>query len=1343
MIRMDTRPPTARADAAASLKRIRQLLGRAMLRQADLVSRKLEEISRQEAGRLDGDPRRLLETLAGLEKRLEESARERQTRAARRPPVRFPPELPITAKAPDIIQAIKNNPVVIVSGETGCGKSTQIPKMCLEAGGGLAGQIACTQPRRIAAVTIAHRIAEELGERLGRSVGYKIRFEDETPRQAYIKVMTDGMLLAENQTDRRLAAYDTLIIDEAHERNLNIDFLLGVTRTLLRVRPELRVVITSATLDTEKFVRAFDGAPVIEVKGRLYPVEVSYWPADEREGGDEPGYVERAVEAVDYLKKEKSAGDILVFMPTEQDILETCRLLEGRQYAGTTVLPLYARLPGNQQGRVYSVRGPKVVVATNVAETSLTIPGIRCVVDTGLARLALYQPGTRISSLPISPISRSSADQRKGRCGRLREGLCLRLYSEEDYASRPRFTPPEIFRSNLAEVILRMLNLRLGDPLDFPFVDVPSARLVKDGYETLFELGATRKSGPDTELTDKGRVMARMPLDPRIGRMLLEAHREGCLSQVAVIASALSIRDPRERPPEKASQADRAQAVFKHPDSDFLTILNIWNRFHGSWEKLPTQSQKRQFCREHFLSFPRMQEWTTLHGEILEILDELRLAAPPRREGRPPAGTAEVSPALYAAIHRSILSGLLSNIAAHKEKNIYTAAKGREAMAFPGSTLFNKSASWIMAAEMVKTGRLYARTNARIDSAWIEPLAAALCRRTYSEPYWDKDRGEVRAKERVTLFGLEIVADRRVAYGPVNPEEAHHIFVRSGLVEGNVKNPPEFLRRNLGLVKRLAEMEDRLRRRTILVDAESMADFYSKRLAGVYDLRGFRARIEEKGGDNFLLMTEDDLLVERPDEAELAQFPDRLPLSGRSFQASYKFEPGAEDDGVTLKVPHALLTEVPAERLEWGVPGQFREKIMALIKGLPRRYRKLLVPTSETSEVIIKEMPRQSERSLFAALAEFVKRRFRMDIPASEWERAAVPEHLRLRIAVLDQAGKPVLAGRDFQALVKKSGAPPPASKDTAAWQQARTKWERSGIVAWDFGPLPERVVVDPLLAAYPALEPAERGANIRLFDNREEAIASHCRGVQNLLLVKYAKDLEFMKRYLRLSEELVPAALFFGGQAAVEKALHLCLAREVLQKDIRTEEEFKAVGAAVVRTLFAKGHELMKAVGQTLEAFGRARAALSAMKKEKASSLSKATPSKTIQAFSEEIEAELARLVRKDFLERYGFERLIHLPRYLKALELRLERAKQGLEKDRHKAAQSEVFVKALEKLEALKENAPAKISPAKRTAVEEFRWLVEEFKVSLFAPELRTALPVSAKRLEAKLKEIVDLQS
>ncbi|OGD14937.1 MAG: ATP-dependent RNA helicase HrpA [Candidatus Aminicenantes bacterium RBG_16_66_30] len=596
-------------------------------------------------------------------------------RARNAPRVSYPPELPITARAGEIVEALRSprRRVIIVSGETGCGKSTQIPKMCLEAGRGIAGRVGVTQPRRLAAVTIGHRIAEELGEPLGRSVGYKIRFQDRTARDNYVKVMTDGILLAETQGDRGLYEYDTIIIDEAHERSLNIDFLLGIMRRLLDERPELKLVITSATLDTEKFSKAFKNAPVIEVSGRLYPVEVEYRVPDKEEAEDKD-YVDQAVEAVEYLRREKPPGDILVFMPTEQDILETCRMLEGRKWPLVRVLPLFSRLPAGQQRLVYTVTMPKIVVATNVAETSLTIPGIRYVVDTGVARIAQYQPGTRINSLPISPISRASADQRKGRCGRVKAGLCVRLYGEIDYEGREEFTSPEILRSDLAEVILRMTDLGLGDPLAFPFIDRPASKAVHDGYDTLVELGAMKKGTqyqfPNYrwELTEKGRAMARMQLDPRLSRMLIEARAENCLPEVAVLAAALSIRDPRERPPDKAQQADAVHAAFRHPDSDFLVLLNIWNRFHSDFEKLESLVQKRRFCHENFLSFPRMREWTYLHAEIESVLRELAwTAGGERRLARAPGDTVnshlhtDISPALYGAIHRSVLSGYLSN----------------------------------------------------------------------------------------------------------------------------------------------------------------------------------------------------------------------------------------------------------------------------------------------------------------------------------------------------------------------------------------------------------------------------------------------------------------------------------------------------------------------------------------------------------------------------------------------------------------------------------------------------------------------------------------------------------
>ncbi len=1248
---------------------------------------------------------------------------EQRSKLSRRLALAYPPELPITAKRGEIVRAIQKHQVVIISGETGCGKSTQIPKMCLEAGRGILGKVGCTQPRRIAAITIAHRIAEELGEAIGRSVGYKIRFDDKTSPDAFIKIVTDGMLLAETQSDPKLYEYDTLIIDEAHERSLNIDFLLGIAKTLLPVRPDLKLIITSATLDIEKFTNAFDQPPVLEVSGRLYPVEVEYRPAGpETANVDEDDYVDMAVEAVNYLKAEKSPGDILIFMPTEQDILETCALLEGRKYSGVTILPLYARLPGSQQGRVYSVTGPKIVVATNVAETSLTIPGIRYVIDTGLARMSQYLPGARINSLPIRPISKSSADQRKGRCGRVQKGFCVRLYSEDDFESRPQFTLPEILRSNLAEVILRMMDLKLGHPSQFPFVDRPFARNIEDGYQTLIELDAIREKGRDFVLTDRGRRMARVPLDPRLSRMLLEAQKENCLGEVAVIASALSIRDPRERPPDKVAQADAMHLPFRDPDSDFLTLLNIWNKYHGEWKELTTQNRKRKFCQEHFLSYPRMREWVYIHDQIVEILKELRI--PP---GRP--HKAEMSKSLYAAIHKSILSGYLSNIAVHKEKNIYQAAKGREVMAFPGSTLFNKSASWIVAADMVKTSRLFARTSARISAEWLEPLGGDLCCYSHSNPRWDKSRGEVCAEERVTLFGLEIVAGRWVPFGPIKPEEAHNIFVRSALVSGSVKEQFDFLKHNLDLHKRLSTMEEKLRRRDILIGEDAIAEFYSRRLPGIYDIRGLKERIRKRGSEEFLKMRERDLLRSFPDAAELEPFPDAMDLAGMQFKASYRFAPGEDEDGVTLRIPARLISAVPAEPLDWGVPGFFKEKITALIKGLPKRYRKLLVPVSDTVDIIAKEMPRV-EDSLFSALSQFVKRRFRAEIPEDEWARVDIPKHLKVRLAVTDLQGKELAAGRDLEALRRlRKEAAETAAQDPEVWRKAKEKYERTGIAAWDFGDLPELVAIGPSTIAYPGLEAAENHVNIRLFKTGEEAKASHMKGVQLLLLLKFSKDLKFVERYLGLAPEYLKAALYFGGEEAVRKMMTENLKTEVFQRNLRSPEDFRAYSETVVKGLFEKGHQILEATIKVLAAYQKLRAELYASEKTDPAN-------KVLGAICAEIRLDLDKLVPKNFLEIYRLDRLIHLPRYLEAKELRAARAKNDPQKDRNKAAQVESFSTALLKME---QSVSARASPEKRQAIEEFRWMIEEFKVSLFAPELRTAHPISAQRLIKEYKKLL----
>jgi ATP-dependent helicase HrpA len=1285
-----------------------------MLRDREVLSRRLSRIKRLEEQK--AAPGKVSEMLDAAQRQAMASVEERRYRRDHRPPVSFPENLPITSKRQQIVRLIRENQVVIVSGETGCGKSTQIPKMCLEAGRGIAGRIGCTQPRRIAAITIAHRIAEELDEEIGRSVGYKIRFREKTSRQAFIKIMTDGMLLAETQGDPGLYEYDTLIIDEAHERTLNIDFILGILRTLLPRRPELKVIITSATLDTEKFSGAFGHAPVVNVEGRTYPVEVEYLPVDpDLEDAGELTYVDMAVKAIDGLREEKRYGDILVFMPTEEDILETCERLEGRRYPGTTILPLFARLPASEQGRVYSVSGAKIVVATNVAETSLTIPGIRYVIDTGLARISQYLPRTRTTSLPISPISRSSADQRKGRCGRVQHGVCIRLYPEEDYESRPPFTLPEIQRSNLAEVILRMLFLNLGHPSQFPFLDPPSERSIKDGFDLLTELGAINREGEHPSLTGKGKLMARMPLDPRISRMMIEATHEGCLREVAVIAAALSIQDPRERPVEKAPQADQAHSPFKDPDSDFLTLLNIWKRYHREWETLKTQNKMRKFCKQNFLSYPRMREWVYTHEQITEILKENNV----RLEGQ-----SEEVP--YARIHRCVLSGFLSNIALKKEKNMYQAARGREVLIFPGSTLFKKPPAWIVAAEMLKTSRLFARTVAKIEPEWIEPLAGDLSRSTTFDPHWDRNRGEVRAFEQVSLYGLVIVPRRAVSYGPIAPEDAHRIFVQEALVEGDVKEALPFLLHNQALRHRLKTMEEKLRRRDLVGSDLVLADFYSSRLPGVYDIRTLRKKIRDKRSDAFLRMKETDLLLSAPDEGTLSQYPDRVAAAGKTFDCTYAFAPGKEEDGVTLRIPSGQVSGVPPGCLDWSVPGLLKEKVTALIKGLPKTYRKQLVPVPRTVEVILQEMER-GEPSLVNTISRFVYRKFGVDIPASVWAGVEIPDHLKMRISVVDPAGKALEAGRDIQLLIqadeKRHGA-----ESSSAWKRGRDKWEREGITAWDFGTLPESVSLTDRLLAYPALAPGKDSVSLRLFRTTQQALASHEKGVELLLTLHLAKDLKHLHKSLSLPSEAYGGARYFGGMKAVEELLYHAVLRDVFRKNVRTEQEFAAHAQFCKASLFEKSRELKKGVVSILEAYDRTRSTLH--------TIEKANPSNgAVLALCGQIRKELEALVPRNFPELYSLDDLEHLPRYLKALEVRAARGAHDPEKDKAKASQLKEFAEALQ---AMRETMDPAASIEKRAAVEKFGWMVEEFKVSLFAQELKTRFPVSRKKLEEARREI-----
>lgn len=1327
--------------------------------------------------------------LTVLESRVQASVKARARRLANRPSAAYDPNLPIVARRDDIIDAIKRHPVVIVSGETGSGKTTQLPRFCLDAGRGIDGIIGCTQPRRIAAITVAQRIAEELKEPPGRSVGYKIRFQDRFNREsAFIKIMTDGILLAETQRDQYLNEYDTLIVDEAHERSLNIDFILGLLRRILEKRRDLKLIITSATIDTEKFSAAFDNAPVIDVSGRMYPVDVRYEKAMADDDADEQTYVEKAVDAVGRIAQEGRPGDVLMFMPTEQDIRETCEAIEGRRYKHTVVLPLYARLAAADQMRVFAPHaGRKIIVATNVAETSITVPGIRYVVDTGLARISRYDPKSRTTALPVTPVSKSSADQRMGRCGRLENGICVRLFTEDDYDARPLYTPPEILRANLSEVILRMIALDLGDIRDFSFVDPPPANRLKDGFDMLLELGAIaparegKKRSGGMVLTPRGRLMAKIPLDPRLSRMLIEARENGCLPEAAVIVSALTINDPRERHEENIQAAEAAHARFRDPSSDFVTLYNIWKAcFDEPAKDKPMIRAKdlKKFCKTHFMSFRRMREWQDVHEQIVDILAESGFdmrasshavipdaaitqasqdidiisdsSASPSSRAAPDSAPLAGGPAApahsprpekkksgsrfsdgYAALHRSILSGLLSNIAVKKEKNIYQAAKQRTAMIFPGSGLFNKAGQWIVAAEMVETSRLFARTVAEIDSQWLESLGGSQCRYSWRNPRWERKREAVVADEQISLYGLVIVSGRTVLYGPKDPGAASEIFIQCALMEADVRIELPFMTHNRELIEQIADMENRMRRRGLLVGEDVILEFYRRRLPGIYDMAGLKKLIKARGADAFLRMTESDLLSAAPDESRLSAFPDTVDLGDRSYRCEYRFDPGQDHDGVTVNVPVSAAGGVSTATADWIVPGLLEEKITLLIKALPKGYRKQLVPVADTVSVILKEMPLY-RGSLKATLSRFIFERFEVDIPASAFSEAALPEYLQMRFAVTDEAGKEIISGRDAAVLRRQI----PADRSDAGFEAVLAKkqkqWERFGLTQWDFGDLSETVGVsgpgEAFITLYPGLEKDAQGVNLRLFRDAASAETSHPLGVALLCAFYFAKDIKHLKKSLVLPDSLAVAARHFGGARQAADALADRVLFDLFARPIRTRKAFDELIQTSVNQILPAGQALMNAVIAVIRACGEVRYALS--------TLSAAHKGKAvITDFLDMLADDLARLAPPDFIAHMPVSRMAHLPRYIRAIQLRAERGIIDLERDRKKADRVQPYINALADIAA---GLDPETSQEKREAADALFWMIEEFKVSLFAQELKTAYSVSPKKINALINDI-----
>ena len=1261
----------------------------------------------------DHSSQEALERLRRLDRRIGTSIRKREARRNHLPKITYPASLPITEKRDEIVAAIRGNQVVVITGETGSGKTTQIPKMCLEAGRGVDGLIGCTQPRRIAAITVARRITDELKEEAGRSVGYKIRFQDRTNKDIHIKLMTDGVLLMETQSDRFLNAYDTLIIDEAHERSTNIDFLLGILKNLLGRRKDLKVIITSATIDPQTFSKAFGDAPIIEVSGRMYPVEVRWRPITVKANEEEPSHVDAAVRTVGDLERE-GPGDILIFMPTQQDIVDTCALLTGRTRGEATVLPLFGRLSSSQQQRVFArTRTRKIVVATNVAETSITIPGIRYVIDTGLARISEYNPGTRTGRLPVKVISKSSAIQRKGRCGRVQDGICVRLYDEEDYESRPFFTPPEILRSNLAEVILRMIALKIGDIASFPFIDRPAPGTIRDGFALLRELGAVRTEGKRTLLTQRGQAMSRLPLDPRIARMIIDAEKEGCPEEIIIIASALSIQDPRERPLEKEQDADRMHKPFINPASDFITLLNIWNRYHEVLKELKTQNRMRRFCKEHFLSYRRMREWRDVYEQITGILRETGHKKRTKRlQGTP----------LYEGIHKAILGGYISSIGIKKEKNIYRMAKGKEAMIFPGSGLFNRAGDWIVSAELVETSRLFARMNAVIQPEWLEEIGGDLCRRTYLEAHWEKNRGEVVATEQVKLHGLIIVAGRRVSYGRIDPAEATGIFIRNALVEGNVGNPPPFLAHNRDLIDEVTDMEDKIRRRNILVSEDILARFYEERIGIAYNIRTLKKLIKDKGGDAFLRMTKAQIMASYPDE-EIAQYPDEITLGTSVLPCTYRFEPGQENDGITIRIPAEVAASLPLELADWRIPALLREKVTHLLKGLPKEYRRKLVPLPQTVEAILEGI-KDDGTPLITALARFIHERFRINIPAAAWPTEGIPDYLKKRFAIVDERGEEIRSARDIDLLRGEI----PAGGESSALKGAKRQWEREGITSWDFDDLPEEITLKGGESAYPGLERGEDGGvALRLFGDKERARAAHRQGVAALYELTLKKDMTFLRKSLILPKELHAAARACGGAKVIEQALYQNIVRTLLERNIRTKDAFDEYAKEARQALFPRAQEILEGVIPVIEARGKTGEALSSLERANRSN-------RAAQSFIASLRADIDRLLPEGFVGRYDGERLSEVPRYLRAVAIRAERGITHLEKDTLKAERVRPFT---DKRDELPRQVPHPSEERKR-ALEEYTWMVEEYKVSVFAPEMKTPRPVSPKRLREQIEAI-----
>ncbi|WP_421869939.1 ATP-dependent RNA helicase HrpA [Motiliproteus sp.] len=1257
-------------------------------------------------------------------------------RLQRSQPIRpqYDDSLPICQKREQILELIREHQVIVLAGETGSGKTTQLPKFCLELGRGSAGLIGHTQPRRLAARAVASRIAEELGEAPGHSVGYQVRFDDTLGEQSRVKLMTDGILLAEIQHDRLLQKYDTLIIDEAHERSLNIDFLLGFLKRLLPQRPDLKLIITSATIDVQRFSKHFDDAPVLEVSGRTYPVEVLYRPPElqkEQQGEEDgrtlnlPQRIQAAVEEIEQLEsagKGHRLGDVLVFLPGEREIRESAEQLRKavthHQLRDLQVLPLYARLSQGEQNKIFnpSGRGRRVVLATNVAETSLTVPGIRYVIDAGVARISRYSVRSKIQRLPIEPISQASANQRKGRCGRVSAGICIRLYSEEDFQSRSSFTDAEILRTNLAAVILQMEALGLGKMELFPFIDPPDSRQIRDGVRLLEELGAIQ----DDRLTKLGRQLSRLPVDPRVGRMLLEAARYDCLTEVLIVASVLTIQDPRERPHDKQQQADEKHRVHQDKDSDFVGFINLWNHYEEQRQEL-SQGQLRRYCQKQFLSFMRMREWRDLHRQLHLACKSLGLT-----ENKQPAG--------YAEIHRSLLAGLLGHIGFRQENREYLGARNRKFMPFPGSVLAKGKAKWLMAAELVETSRLFARMAAKIEPGWIEPLAPHLLKRSYSEPHWEKKAAQVIAYERLTLYGLVVVPKRRVHFGAVDPEQARQIFIRSALVEGEFHTRAPFFKHNRELLDQVAALEDKSRRRDILVDEEQLYEFYLElmlkqggdRVVNGASFEQWRKKLEQQD-PKALFMTREALMRHSASGINQNQYPDYLEHEGLKFRLHYHFSPGAEDDGVSVDVPAAALQRLPLQRLQWLVPGLLRDKCIALVKNLPKSIRKQCVPVPDRVDRFLQDAAADNS-SLTEALAHSLKRQCGVQIRPDDWNEENLETHFCFNIRVLDQHSKTLAQGRDWHSLAERFAG---QQHEQQADPRADSEWQRTGITEWDFGELPQQVELEQAgmkIPAFPALTVTKEGLNLSLHASQQQALEEHRWGLVRLMQLRTSRQQREMTKRL---PELQRSTLLFGKLGRREQleadffdALYdrvfiqprlAGTGQQQLEALPRQAGQFEALYKQQLANLVPEAEVLSQQLHTLLLKY-------QAINKKLSGSIQLAWA-----PILNDIREQLSGLIYLGFMKATPASWWQRMPLYLKAIEIRLQKYQQQLNQQRLHSEQLQRLWQGYCNQQTRMQQAGISSAP-----LVEYRWMLEEYRISLFAQQLGTLKPVSDKRLK-----------